>query len=475
MTRRDSPGSKQKKPVPAQIRNSYLRNEYKNTRRKSSESYSPNEYAEDQVEEHAEAAAAAMRNQARRAAETRRRNTARESFAEWEIQAEYNAVQEAGRQEFLARRWESIVNKAKTAAQKLRDDIRAILKNNSDLASFLAIGGGIVLVLAVIVLLIGAVGGSGFGIFFSAGDDGEYTIRTAMNEINQEYLSQLDTIKAGFYFDEFDLSGARAGWREVLAVYAVKNALDPVMPTDVVTMTPEKKDELASVFWAMNELTVELSSRVDIAVEETEDEEGNPVEEEVETTVIILSILIQGRSVYEVGDEFGFTEDQWMQLQELLSPEYGPLWSMVMYGVSVANGDIVSVALSQVGNVGGEPYWSWYGFPSRVEWCACFVSWCANEAGYIESGIIPKFAFCPTGAAWFQNRGQWAGRNFTPTPGCLIFYDWESDGEIDHVGIVESCEGGVIHTVEGNTGDACKKFTYLVGSSFIAGYGIPAY
>ena len=296
-----------------------------------------------------------------------------------------------------------------------------------------------------------------------------------MNEINQEYLAQIETIKASCYFNEFDLSGVRAGWREVLAVYAVKNALDPVSPMDVVTMTPEKKDELASVFWAMNEITVELSSRVEVALVETEDEDGNLVEEEVEYTVVILNIMIRGRSLYEVADAFGFTEDQWLQLQELLSPEYGPLWSMVMYGVSVANGDIVSVALSQVGNVGGEPYWSWYGFPNRVEWCACFVSWCANEAGYIESGIIPKFAYCPTGAAWFQNRGQWAGRNFTPTPGCLIFYDWENDGEIDHVGIVESCEGSLIHTVEGNAGDAVVRFTYWVGTEFIAGYGIPAY
>ena len=475
MTRHDPSGTKQKSSTSGQIRRAYLRRGYKNNRRESSESHSPNEYAEDRVEEQAESAAAAMRNQARRAAETRRHNAARERFSEYEIHAEHTAVQEAGRREYLARQWENTVRKAKSAAQKLRDEIRAILRNNTDLAAILAAGGSIVLVLAVIVLLIGAVGSSGFGIFFSAGDESDYTIRTAMQEINQEYLAQIEAIKASCYFNEFDLSGVRAGWREVLAVYAVKNALDPVDPTDVVTMTPEKKDELASVFWAMNEITVELTSRVEVALVETEDEDGNPVEEEVEYTVVILNIMIRGRSLYEVADAFGFTEDQWLQLQELLSPEYGPLWSMVMYGVSVGDGDIVSIALSQVGNVGGEPYWNWYGFSYRVEWCACFVSWCANEAGYIESGIIPKFAYCPTGAAWFQNRGQWAGRSFTPTPGCLIFYDWDSDGEIDHVGIVESCEGGVVHTIEGNTGDACKRFKYRVGSSFIAGYGIPDY
>ena len=57
---------------------------------------------------------------------------------------------------------------------------------------------------------------------------------------------------------------------------------------------------------------------------------------------------------------------------------------------SGGNQAIVEVALTQLGNVGGEPYWSWYGFDSRVEWCACFVSWCAEQCGYLESGIAPK-------------------------------------------------------------------------------------
>lgn len=60
----------------------------------------------------------------------------------------------------------------------------------------------------------------------------------------------------------------------------------------------------------------------------------------------------------------------------------------MLYGITGGDGQIVTVALSQVGNVGGQPYWSWYGFNSRVEWCACFVSWCANECGYFfEMGL----------------------------------------------------------------------------------------
>ena len=139
------------------------------------------------------------------------------------------------------------------------------------------------------------------------------------------------------------------------------------------------------------------------------------------------------------------------------------------------NQAIVEVALTQLGNEGGQPYWSWYGFEGRVEWCACFVSWCANECGYIDTGVIPKFAGCVLGSQWFMDRGQWQDGSFEPSAGHIIFFDWEGDGETDHVGIVERAENGTVYTVEGNSGDTCRQNRYASGSSVIYGYGIPAY
>ena len=140
---------------------------------------------------------------------------------------------------------------------------------------------------------------------------------------------------------------------------------------------------------------------------------------------------------------------------------------------------IVEVARSQIGNVGGEPYWSWYGFTERVEWCACFVSWCANKCRYIESGIIPKFSGCINGVEWFKDRGQWVGNSFEPSPGMIIFFDWDDedgqDGNADHVGIVEKVENGRVYTIEGNTSDCCRQRSYPVGYYQILGYGIPGY
>lgn len=135
--------------------------------------------------------------------------------------------------------------------------------------------------------------------------------------------------------------------------------------------------------------------------------------------------------------------------------------------MSFVNRQIVDVARSQLGNVGGEPYWSWYGFPSRVEWCACFVSWCADQCGYIDSGIIPRFSGCEQGVNWFQARNLWLDGSATPSSGMIIFFDWveddgTQDGSSDHVGIVEKVENGRAYTIEGNSGDACQQNSYPI-------------
>lgn len=140
-------------------------------------------------------------------------------------------------------------------------------------------------------------------------------------------------------------------------------------------------------------------------------------------------------------------------------------------GTRRGNPAVAEIALSQVGNVGGEIYWRWYGFNSRVEWCACFVSWCYAQAGATE----PKFSGCTSGGmGWFQSHGQWADRNYTDiAPGDAIFFDWDGSGNADHVGIVVGVENGTVYTVEGNSsGDMCRYNSYPLGSSVIRGYGL---
>lgn len=136
------------------------------------------------------------------------------------------------------------------------------------------------------------------------------------------------------------------------------------------------------------------------------------------------------------------------------------------------NQQIVSVAMGQIGNSGGQKFWSWYGFDSHVEWCACFVSWCADQSGLIESGKVPKFSLCSSGVTWFQGKNKWQSGGTTPSAGMIIFFDWDHDGNSDHVGIVEKCEGGRVYTVEGNSSDQVRQRNYAVDYASIMGYGV---
>ena len=245
------------------------------------------------------------------------------------------------------------------------------------------------------------------------------------------------------------------------------------------SITDEKKELLKDIFWQMNEISHKTDMVSETEIVESDDGNGNIVEEEVSVTNTYLYITIEHKTAEEMAEELNFNDDQMAQLKALLADKNDSLWAVVLYGIGTSDDAIVAVALSQVGNIGGQPYWSWYGFDSRVAWCACFVSWCANECGYIDAGVIPKFAGCINGVNWFRERGQWADSSATPTPGMIIFFDWDNDegqdGLADHVGIVEKVENGRVYTIEGNTSDSCRERSYPLGYYEILGYGIPAY
>ena len=362
--------------------------------------------------------------------------------------------------------------------------VKAIAAGISKLIAAIAAGGSVAAIVILVICVIGLIVGSCFGIFFSGEDTGNgMSMRTAMTNINNEYNNKIIGIRNGTSYDVLEMSGSRAVWPDVLAVYAVKTASDPDNPQEIASMDDDKQKILSEIFWEMNEVSSRKESKTETVITETDDGNGNIVETASEVTHTYLYITVSHKSVDEMAAQYHFTDEQKELLAELRTPDKQKLWSQVLYGYNAGNEDIVVIALSQIGNVGGEPYWSWYGFGSRVEWCACFVSWCANEAGYIEIGVIPKFAGCCNGVDWFKERGQWQDKSYTPNPGDIIFFDWDSpngssgpqDGLADHVGIVEKVENGIVYTVEGNTSDSCRERQYSVGYYEILGYGLPSY
>ena len=364
------------------------------------------------------------------------------------------------------------VESGKKAAQELSQKaLQAIIAAGKSLVAALGAGGAIALLVVVVVMLVGLLLVSPFGIFFSGSADNEMTLQQAMGILNTEFNDRITEIENSVAHDDLRQDGQQAPWKEVLAIYAVKVTTDRENPQEVVTMDAAHLELLRQIFWDMNRIdyttepyTEEVT--VEVPAEDSADEDG--VTEEVQTVERTrLVITITSKTALQMTEEYGFDQEQLDLLSELLSEEYANLW----FGVPGGSDDIVAVALSQVGNVGGQPYWSWYGFSSRVEWCACFVSWCADQCGYIESGAMPKHSYCPTGVEWFRSRGQWQDRNSIPVPGSIIYFDWGGDGIADHVGIVESCDGSTMYTIEGNANNACKQLSYAVGDRRILGYG----
>ena len=244
--------------------------------------------------------------------------------------------------------------------------------------------------------------------------------------------------------------------------------------------------ELERIFAAQYQLTLTEEVEVRYRTETRTDSEGNEYDVEVPYNYYILNVTLTSKPISSVASEL-LTPDQ-LEMYQVYRQTLGnkPLIfgggsadtsdSESLAGVEFVNGTrpgnqaVVDIAKSQVGNVGGQPYWSWYGFTSRVEWCACFVSWCYGQMGLTE----PRFSGCQSqGIPWFQSHGQWGGRDYANiAPGDAIFFDWDLDGSADHVGIVVGADGSRVYTVEGNSGDACKIKSYSLTYECIKGYGL---
>ena len=351
--------------------------------------------------------------------------------------------------------------------------VRAIIAGTKALIAALVAGGWIAIVIILIVVLLGCA----VSIFGGGGNSNSYTpVSTeveAYEPLIQKYAKQygipeyVELIKAVMMQE----SGGR-GLDPMQAAEGSFNTRYPHEPNGI-------QDPEYSIECGVQELKAALISA----------EVENPIDMEH------IKLALQGYNFgngyiswaktnyggysYANAVEFSTTQAARLGWDSYGDTQYvAHVLRYYPYGRAFTSGGnqaIVEVALTQLGNEGGQPYWSWYGFEGRVEWCACFTSWCADQCGYLESGIIPKFSLCSDGVDWFIANGQWQSRNYEPSAGDIIFFDWDGDGTTDHVGIVESCENGVVYTVEGNSGDACKQNQYSVGSSSIYGYGVPAY
>ncbi|MGB4024771.1 MAG: lysozyme family protein [Acutalibacteraceae bacterium] len=387
------------------------------------------------------------------------------------VQATVKASQKAAQAAKKAAK--ATADTVKATAKATVATVKAIIAGTKALVAAIAAGGWIAVLIIMIVVLFGAA----VAMFGGGSDSNSYTPVSAEVEAYEPIIQK--------YAKEYGIPEYVELIKAVMMQESGGRGLDPMQAAEgsFNTKYPHEpngiKDPEYSIQCGVQELKAALTSA----------EVESPIDMEH------IKLALQGynfgngyiswaKSKYGGYSYANAVEFSTQQAQRLGWDSYGDtqypahVLRYYPYGRAFTAGDnqaIVEVALTQVGNQGGQPYWSWYGFNSRVEWCACFVSWCADQCGYIESGLVPKFAGCVDGANWFKSNGKWQNRTYEPKAGDIIFFDWEGDGTTDHVGIVEKCENGTVYTVEGNSGDACKQRQYAVGSSNIYGYGIPTY
>ena len=327
-------------------------------------------------------------------------------------------------------------------------------------------------------------GNSGSGLIASSylSEDADITgAESAYAAMEAELQDMLDNIESEYPgYDEYRVNADEIEHDPYVLISILSAWHEGVFTLDEVQSTLEMLFEKQYI------LTVEEEVQVRYRTETRTDSEGNPYTVEVPYNYYILNVTLTNRPISSFVSELLTPEQLEMYRVYLQTSGNKPLVfgggsadtsaSEDLSGVQFVNGTrpgntaLVDIAKSQVGNVGGAPYWSWYGFDSRVAWCACFVSWCYGQAGLSE----PRFAGCQSqGVPWFTSHGQWGARGYENiAPGDAIFFDWDLDGSADHVGIVIGTDGSRVYTVEGNSGDACKIRSYPLDYACIKGYGL---
>lgn len=350
---------------------------------------------------------------------------------------------------------------ANVSVKVLKGTVNTVKKAVSGVNNIITMGMGLI-ILIVITLFI--------GVFSALSDDS--SVDTSSMYVSEDVIAYTKVIEK--YAKEYDISDYVPLVQAVMMQESGGKGNDPMQSSECGfnKKYPKKHNGITDPDYSIKVGIQNLASCLKKASVKDSSDMDN------------ISLALQG---YNYGngyiqwaiDHFGgytranakvFSDEMKAKLQTKVygDPLYVP---HVLRYYHIGNGNIVLVAKSQIGNVGGEKYWSWYGFKSRVSWCACFVSWCANESGDLDK-TIPKFSGTYEGEMWFKHHDKWKSRNYTPSPGDIIFFDWEQNDGVDHVGIVEKVENGKVYTIEGNSRDEVREKSYFLNYKSIYGYGI---
>ncbi|GHT79918.1 hypothetical protein FACS1894104_5230 [Actinomycetota bacterium] len=162
----------------------------------------------------------------------------------------------------------------------------------------------------VIICMVGLLEASTFGIFFSSESGNGQTMAQVVSEINTEYTEKIGKIKSDNPHDNVMLTGKRALWKEVLAVYAVKTTTAETGAMEVVTVDDERKELIRTIFWDMNSITSRVEDREIAELVMVDDGNGGYTEEYQSTTIRTLYIEQHAKTVDEMATQSGLMQNR---------------------------------------------------------------------------------------------------------------------------------------------------------------------
>lgn len=231
----------------------------------------------------------------------------------------------------------------KTAIKITISTVKAIIAAAKSLIAAIIAGGTTAFLIILVVCIIGLLLTSIFSIFFS--NEGESrTMTSVVSQVNTEVYKKAEDQKFFTHADDIIVQSTNSNWKEVIAVYSVKNNKnDETDDTSIVMYLNDKNvSKLKNVFYDFN--TVKVETREETIEEEVESEEENKLEfnpniqqpfEPVRTEPKkkkIVYLNVESKSLDQIMNQYKFNDEQKEQVKELLDKQYDDLWLNLIYG-----------------------------------------------------------------------------------------------------------------------------------------------
>ena len=206
--------------------------------------------------------------------------------------------------------------------------VKPMFTDSKVLTAVLFSTGGVAVISVILVCLIALMTGSPFGVFMSTEDTGTgYTLTSVVQDINAEYLAEIEKIKMDNPHDSFEINDFQPTWKEIIAIYAVVSSCEG---SDTVTVDTAKFELLQQIFWDATKIQFYTETYDEIITEEYIDEYNETQIREIVVSKTKLIIETSNNAMDHMVSLYQFTPEQEHLLNELLSEQYTGLWDNML-------------------------------------------------------------------------------------------------------------------------------------------------